>query len=69
MLLLRKISIGRIKKYGLVHISEMSEKFIANPLQVVSVGDVVKVKVIGTDKEKQQVILQLHLRRWKAKFC
>ena len=42
---------------GLVHISQMSEKRIEHPEEVVSVGDVVKVKVIGIDMEKQKVQL------------
>ena len=44
---------------GLVHISEMSEKFIKNPSDIVSVGDVVKVKVIKIDKERQKVGLSM----------
>ena len=44
------VDIG-VKHDGLVHISEMSEKFIKNPSDIVSVGDVVKVKVIKIDKE------------------
>ena len=48
------VDIG-VKHDGLVHISEMSEKFIKNPSDIVSVGDVVKVKVIKIDKERQKV--------------
>ena len=47
------VDIG-VKHDGLVHISEMSEKFIKNPSDIVSVGDVVKVKVIKIDKERQK---------------
>ena len=52
------IDIG-IKHDGLVHISEMSEKFIKNPSEIVSVGDIVKVKVINIDKERQKVGLSM----------
>jgi len=46
---------------GLVHISEMSDKFVRNPSEIVSVGDIVKVKVIGIDREKQKVKLSMKL--------
>ena len=52
------VDIG-VKHDGLVHISEMSEKFIKNPSDIVSVGDVVKVKVIKIDKETQKVGLSM----------
>ena len=52
------VDIG-VKHDGLVHISEMSEKFIKNPSEVVSVGDVIKVKVIKIDKERQKVGLSM----------
>ncbi len=46
---------------GLVHISKMTKKFIKHPLEVVSVGDIVKVKVIGIDLKKQKVSLSMIL--------
>ena len=46
-------------KTGLVHISEMADRYIKNPSEVVSVGDIVKVKVIGIDREKQKVSLSM----------
>lgn len=52
------IDIG-VKHDGLVHISEMSDKFVKNPSEIVSVGDVVKVKVIKIDKERQKVGLSM----------
>ena len=52
------VDIG-VKHDGLVHISEMSDKFVKNPSEIVSVGDVVKVKVIDIDKERQKVKLSL----------
>ena len=52
------VDIG-VKHDGLVHISELSDKFIKNPSEVVSVGDIVKVKVIKIDKERQKVGLSM----------
>ena len=52
------VDIG-VKHDGLVHISEMSDKFIKNPSDVVSVGDIVKVKVIKIDQERQKVGLSM----------
>ena len=52
------VDIG-VKHDGLVHISEMSDKFIKNPSEVVSVGDIVKVKVIKIDQERQKVGLSM----------
>ena len=46
-----------VKNDGLVHISELSEKFVKNPMDVVSVGDIVKVRVIKIDLEKKKVSL------------
>ena len=52
------VDIG-VKHDGLVHISEMSDKFIKNPSEVVSVGDIIKVKVIKIDKDRQKVGLSM----------
>ena len=52
------VDIG-IKSDGLVHISEMSDKFVKNPLDEVAVGDIVKVKVIKIDLEKKKVSLSM----------
>ena len=52
------VDIG-VKHDGLVHISEMSDKYIKNPSDVVSVGDIVKVKVIKIDRERQKVSLSM----------
>lgn len=45
------VDIG-VHQDGLVHISQMSEKFIKHPLEAVSVGDIVEVKVISVDVAK-----------------
>ncbi len=50
-----------VKHDGLVHISEMSDKFVKNPSEIVSVGDVVKVKVIAIDMERQKVKLSMKI--------
>ena len=52
-----------VKHDGLVHISEMSDKFIKNPSEVVSVGDIVKVQVIGIDKDRQKVKLSMKIKQ------
>ena len=46
------VDIG-VHQDGLVHISEMSEKFIKHPLEAVSVGDIVDVRVLGVDMKKK----------------
>ena len=50
-----------VKHDGLVHISEMSDKFVKNPSDIVSVGDIVKVKVIAIDMERQKVKLSMKI--------
>ena len=55
------IDIG-VKNDGLVHISEMSSKFIKHPMDVVSVGDTVKVKIINIDYDKQKIGLTMKLK-------
>lgn len=52
------VDIG-IKNDGLVHISNLSDKFVKNPHEVVKVSDVVDVKIIGIDMEKQKVSLSM----------
>ena len=52
------VDIG-VKNDGLVHISEMSDRYIKNPMDVVSVGDIVKVRVIKVDLEKKKVSLSM----------
>ena len=52
------VDIG-VKQDGLVHISQLSDKYIKHPMDVVSVGDTVKVKIISIDPEKQKVGLTM----------
>ncbi len=54
------VDIG-IKQDGLVHISQLSNKYIKHPMDVVSVGDTVKVKILSVDKEKGKVSLTMKL--------
>ena len=55
------VDIG-VKYDGLVHISEMSDKYIKNPSEIVSVGDIVKVRVIKIDSERHKVALSMKTR-------
>lgn len=55
------VDIG-VKNDGLVHISQMSRKYISHPMDVVSVGDTVKVRIISIDKEKQKIGLTMKLK-------
>ncbi len=52
------VDIG-VHQDGLVHISQMSEKRIKHPLDVVSVGDVVEVKVLSVDIERKRISLTM----------
>ena len=52
------VDIG-VKHDGLVHISQLSNRFVKNPSEIVSVGDIVKVKVIEIDTERQKVSLSM----------
>lgn len=54
------VDIG-VKHDGLVHISELSENYIKNPSDVVSIGDIVKVKVIKIDNDRQKVSLSMKI--------
>ena len=52
------VDIG-VKHDGLVHISELSNRFIKHPMDAVNVGDTVKVRVLKVDPEKQKVSLTM----------
>jgi uncharacterized protein len=54
------VDIG-VHQDGLVHISQMSDKYIKHPLEVVSVGDIVDVKVLGVDLKKQRIQLSMKM--------
>ncbi|MBQ3421179.1 MAG: helix-hairpin-helix domain-containing protein, partial [Romboutsia sp.] len=54
------VDIG-IKNDGLVHKSQMSNSFVKDPMDVVTVGDIVDVKVIGIDLDKKRVSLSMKM--------
>ena len=54
------VDIG-IKNDGLVHKSQMSKSFVKDPMTIVTVGDIVDVKVIEVDMNKQRVALSMKL--------
>ncbi len=52
------VDIG-VKQDGLVHISELTNRFVKNPMDVISVGDEVQVKIIGLDVERGKISLSM----------
>ncbi len=52
------VDIG-VKQDGLVHSSQLSKKYVKHPMDVVSVGDTVKVKILSIDPEKQKISLTM----------
>lgn len=54
------VDIG-VHQDGLVHISQMTDRYIKHPLEVASVGDVVEVKVLGVDMQKKRISLTMKL--------
>ena len=52
------VDIG-VKQDGLVHISELSDKYIKHPMDVVAVGDTVKVKILRIDYDKKKIALTM----------
>ena len=52
------VDIG-VHQDGLVHISELSDKFVKHPSDVVSVGDIVNVKVLSVDVKKKRIALSM----------
>ncbi|MBR5047885.1 MAG: RNA-binding transcriptional accessory protein [Eubacterium sp.] len=54
------VDIG-VHQDGLVHISQMSDKYIKHPLELVSVGDIVEVKVMSVDLKKKRIQLTMKI--------
>ena len=54
------VDIG-VHQDGLVHISQMCDRYIKHPLEVVSVGDIVEVKVLSVDLKKQRIQLTMKM--------
>ncbi|HEK4188668.1 TPA: RNA-binding transcriptional accessory protein [Staphylococcus aureus] len=52
------VDIG-VKQDGLVHVSKLSKKFVKNPMDIVSVGDIVDVWIYSIDKNKDKVSLTM----------
>ena len=52
------VDIG-VKQDGLVHVSKLSKKFVKNPMDIVSVGDIVDVWILNIDKQKDKVSLTM----------
>ncbi len=58
------IDIG-VHQDGLVHISQMTDRYIKHPLEVVSVGDIVDVEVLSVDEKKGRIALTMKLNKAK----
>ena len=56
------VDIG-VHQDGLVHISQLSDKYIKHPLEVVSVGDIVDVQVMSVDLKKQRIQLTMKIQQ------
>ena len=52
------VDIG-VKTDGLVHISEMSVRHIRHPLEIVSTGDIVKIRVLKIDRAQKRIALTM----------
>ena len=52
------VDIG-LKQAGLIHISELANKFVKNPKEIVSVGDIVNVKILSIDKDRNRIALSM----------
>ncbi len=52
------VDIG-VTQDGLVHVSELSDRYVKHPLDVVAVGDVVHVRVLGVDKRRNRISLSM----------
>lgn len=55
------VDIG-VHQDGLVHISQMTERYIKHPLEAVSVGDIVEVQVLEVDQEKKRIGLTMKIK-------
>ena len=51
------VSLGKVQ--GLVHISQICDRFIKHPLEAVKLGDVVQVKVLSVDMQKKRISLTM----------
>ena len=60
------VDIG-VHQDGLVHISELSDRFVKHPREVVSVGDIVQVRVLSVDLKKKRIALSMKKPREQQK--
>ena len=58
------VDIG-VHQDGLVHISQITDRFIKHPLDVVSVGDIVEVQVLGVEEAKKRISLTMKINQEK----
>ena len=58
------VDIG-VHQDGLVHVSQMTDRYIKHPLEAVSVGDIVEVKVLAVDVAKKRISLTMKIRETK----
>ena len=56
------VDIG-VHQDGLVHISELSDKFVKHPLDVVKVGDIVNIRVLSVDEKRKKIALSMKKKR------
>jgi uncharacterized protein len=56
------VDIG-VHQDGLVHVSELSDRFVRNPMEVVTVGDVVTVRVLSVDSVRKRISLSMKTPR------
>jgi protein Tex len=52
------VDIG-VKQDGLLHISQITDRYIKNPLEVINVGDIVDVRITAIDKQRGRISLQV----------
>jgi uncharacterized protein len=52
------VDIG-VHQDGLVHVSELCDRFVRSPMEVVSVGDIVKVRVLEVDTKRKRISLSM----------
>ena len=52
------VDIG-VKQDGLVHVSELADRYVRDPLEVVATGDIVDVRVLGVDLERGRIALTM----------
>ena len=56
------VDIG-VHQDGLVHISELSDRFVKHPLDIVKVGDIVNVRVLSVDEKRKKIALSMKKKR------